>query len=329
VNVSELVEKIEKIDGKPGVIRSVKIEHKVKERIPREKIRILYEPNEHMRQVHDLIRRWLRSQAKFPNYLPKSPVANIWPHRNNTNFYQVDIWNAYGSVTIDMLMQSLEMLGAFRGQIEHDIARLRFHFEDKCMAFEGGLAQGLPASTDLFNVCAAMLIDYETWRICRSMRIVYTRYVDDLTFSAGHHVFGWDTKRWLLRELRSGGFEQNFAKTTITQDLNATPVTITGLKLCGNGRIYVPRKYLIKLRGMLHMALKGAPIERDMVNGYMSVFWSGFGGRSEFPDLTATERHVWWLYRLYCGENIPSPDMISMSWTLRHAQQLHLFEDSV
>jgi hypothetical protein len=290
MRIRELVNHIDNVNGTPAFRRYVKVEKK--ENPPRKKVRILYEPNDAMREVHTRIRQWLQSQERFPRYLPTSPLANILPHRENVSFYQIDIHDAYGSTTINSLMRAFACMKVLWEGKEW-VARLRTILEKYCMSDEGGLATGAPASTDLFNVCAAMLFDREIWRYCREAGVTYTRYVDDLTFSAPWRRVIGKRRRANIREwLAYGGFSLNHRKSVACDDLASSPVTITGLRLAKGGRIYVSREYLCKLRGMLHMVLRGKDVDCDTVNGYMGVFWSPFGGKVDNPTLTATEQRI-------------------------------------
>ena len=294
MRIRELVSLIENVNGTPAFRRYIKVEKK--ENPPRKKVRILYEPNDAMREVHAHIRQWLRSQERFPRYLPTSPLANILPHRKNIFFYQIDIHDAYGSTTINSLMQAFACMKVLWEGKEW-AARLKAILQRYCMSDEGGLATGAPASTDLFNACAAMLFDRDIWQYSREAGITYTRYVDDLTFSTlGWRQVGKRRRANIRTLLACAGFSLNHRKSRVCDDLASSPATIMGLKLGKGGRIYVSREYLRTLQGMLYMMLKGHDVDRDVVNGYMGVFWSPFGGKVDDPVLTATERRILALY---------------------------------
>jgi len=293
MRVSELITNIENVPGTPSFRRSVMV--KTKGNPPTKKTRIIYEPNEAMRRVHLLIRQWLRCQERFPHDMPRSPFENVFPHRDNCCFYQIDIWNAYGSVTMEMLFAAFRQMNITWGSWENR-ERLRTIIERHCMSQEGGLATGGPASTDLFNVVVAMLFDRRMKWFFRERGITYTRYVDDLTFSTSRDPLGARARGNILFHLAAAGFSVNHRKSVVCNNLAQKPALITGLKLGNEGRIYVPRQYLVKLRGMLHMAKQGVPVDWDMVKGYMGVFWSPFGGKIENPTLTKTERHILNLY---------------------------------
>jgi RNA-directed DNA polymerase len=288
MDVRQLFEKIEAVEGVPEFTHYVQIRPAAEE--GKKKTRVIYAPNDAMREVHGWIRQWLRGQPKFPHYLPKSALASIAPHRKNTFFYQTDIYNAYGSVTIENMLAALSKL-TWLCHTREDRAIFRTILETYCMAREGGLATGGPASQDLFNVCAAMWFDKKFWRYGLRNGVKYTRYIDDLTFSS-QDVIGKKQRRWIRIVLGCAGFTVNHRKSTIRRRLWKNPVTITGLRLESGGRIFVPRAALRRLRGLLHMFLRGAPIEWESLGSMMSVFWSPYGGKISNPPLNATERKV-------------------------------------
>jgi hypothetical protein len=119
---------------------------------------------------------------------------------------------------------------------------------------DGAARQGLPTSPAVSNICASNL-DWALYDFCQATGIVYSRYADDLTFSANE----WQQIRILLHlvpELAAQhGFEINERKTH-TQCAKAGRRVITGVAVDDKG-VYPTRKTRRKLRAAVHkMTLK-------------------------------------------------------------------------
>ncbi len=253
-------------------------------------------PNEAMRIVHARFRRYLRFIAEIKNYLSYargalpfcSPLKNIRQHSGHKYFYWIDTKNAYLNVDGKLLAQALAIIDQNLDGQENEI----YEFLKKYFLSEnGGLIIGGPASPDLFNIYGAHLIDHKMGKLCDQFGIKYTRYLDDLIFSS-NLVIGGRKRQAIRRIIIEAGLTINHRKTRI-YDLRKGPVAINGIGLRLGGATFLPRHYLRKLRGLLHLANNGRlnGISRNRLNGMLGTFLGPIP-KNRFFNLNRTEQKL-------------------------------------
>jgi hypothetical protein len=270
------------------------------------KKRVIAKPNPSMRTVHKRILEIL--DCNWFNFDPVgdsdlSPYQNAARHMHSRYFYQTDLRDAYHSVPLDGLAKVIAA-GCKGWQFDETRAMLaRYCFERGGK----GLIVGAPASPKLFDIYAHATLDgplakfwpefeFEGHAGGKPVRKVYARYRDDLTFSSPNPISEHLRQR-IRGIINAAGFEVNHQKSTLL-DLVKGPVIITGVGLAwnphGKARTFLPRHYLSRMRGMLHLALKGdSRINRNEVEGLMGVFYAVFGKKASTKkhpfQLNATE----------------------------------------
>ena len=132
------------------------------------------------------------------------------------------------------------------------------------------LPQGSPASPILSNiVCARM--DRRLKGLAECFGLTYSRYADDITFSAQYNAFkeGDAFRICLERIIREEGFSVNEVKTRLQK--RGARQEVTGLTV--NEKVNIPRKWLKELRACIHrMEVEGfSPEEMNAVRG--KVAW--------------------------------------------------------
>lgn len=259
----------------------------------RTKRRLIGAPNEPMEILHAALIRRLRNlaidRAAITGSLPGcNPVRNVLRHRQSQFFYLLDLSNAYGNVDGERLITLLTGL-----MPDADPLELGSFLRQYCLAQNGGLIVGAPASPDLFNIYAALLIDAPLAPLCERYRLRYTRYLDDLTFSSGSRI-GCKKRRAIRDCIASSGLPIQHRKCEVV-DVTKRSIVITGVGLDAGGFVFLPRRYLRKVRGLLHRAMYKGDVSRHTVEGAMGVFKSMTRGRR----LTASEQHVLIQYHRY------------------------------
>lgn len=241
------------------------------------KKRRLHAPNEAMRTVHQMLIGYLRGlRIGCPSATGAvrrgSPARNVAFHRHNRFFYTMDLKGAYQQVDADKLAAILCRKDSKLAKQDRD--KVVAFLERYCMASspETGLATGAPASPDLFNIYAEVLLDRALRELCVQYDLCYTRYLDDITFSSQKGPIGDRKRKATKRTIRECGFVINENKTHFW-DLQKGPAVINGVGLKLGGRMYVPRHYISKMRGILHLALHSpdkAP-SAETISGMMGV----------------------------------------------------------
>lgn len=253
------------------------------------KRRVIYMPNDSMRALHERLILALRQSGQYSRYATGgvpggSPVRNVEPHRGNRYFYLLDIHHAYPSANLDDLARILVDRGIL---FEDDVVAAREFLEQYCSAKEGGLATGAPASPDLYNLLAGTLLDSRLEDLCAKYRLTYTRYLDDLTFSAQHHPIGRKKRAAIARVITAAGFHLSHHKTRVA-DLRKGPIVITGVGLTLEGRMFIPRHFLRRAYGLLHRAINTGDVPHDLIAGVMGTVFSV----TDWDNPNATEQRV-------------------------------------
>lgn len=242
------------------------------------KERIVYAPNAQMKILHARIVSYLRRlQHNNPLLLRhatgarpgNSPVKNVLIHRRNRYFYLTDIVDAYKSTSGEALVEIICVLAP---QLTDEKEETLGFLKQYCLSPDGGLIIGAPASPDLFNVYAGVLLDQPLSEICQKYNLVYSRYFDDLCFSSLKFRIGKRKRQAIRTAVVATGFRVNHRKSKVW-DLKKGPVVITGIGLELGGRLFVPSHYRRKVKGLLHNAMKGN-VPRPVIDGHMGVLKS-------------------------------------------------------
>lgn len=196
-----------------------------------------------------------------------SPLRNILQHRDNRFFYLVDFSNAYGSVVVERLAPVVIQFHPFRSVSTEEMA----DFLERYFFGKGhGLVQGGPASQDLFNLYAGSVVDMPLANVVRRGGVVYTRYIDDLTFSSAQKPLSEDIRRHIRNPILQAGFLINHRKCECV-DLKKRTVVITGIGLADGGRVFIPRPYVLKMRGLMHHALTKGEVAPGRIQGMVAL----------------------------------------------------------
>lgn len=205
----------------------------------RTRYRLICVPNEELKTVQDwIVRNILRHTRSHPAsyaYHPKSrPEFAAKAHCGCDYLLKVDIQDFFNRVTEGKITRIFRDLG-FSDLVSFELARLTTVTaqgmelpeglsERRWPAipayqsrYEGFLPQGAPTSPMLSNL-AMLALDEKLQELASSEGISYTRYADDLTFSARKpHDFESIKrfKRKVLTELNAAGFRPNLRKTHI------------------------------------------------------------------------------------------------------------------
>jgi len=258
------------------------------------KTRMISAPNKPMLRItkmfYGIIRlRLKRKKIKFPYataVLPgNNPLKNVLRHLKTVNryFYLLDIKDFYPSTKSNQIVACLvdQALGLNLATSDE----LTRFLKEYCLSPSGALRIGAPASPDLANLVAAHLLDKEMAILCKKYSLTYTRYLDDLTFSAKRR-FGKEKRQAIRKVIEQAGFEISHRKTVIA-DIKRESVVITGIGI-KDGQIFIKRSFLRKINGLMHLIDKGkiqhqlslVPSKKkrkdpvNIVRGLIAAFWS-------------------------------------------------------
>lgn len=174
----------------------------------------------------------------------KSIVDNAKVHVGRNYVYNIDLENFFPSIELNRIKSVLKLppfslKGTEREKIAYLLACLTCN--------DGRLPQGSPTSPVLSNiVCQKM--DRRLNGLAKKVGVKYTRYADDITFSADYDAFNLDFKV----EMRKIILEQNFKinEKKVRLQGRGYKQEVTGLIV--NEKLNVSKKYVREVRAMLN-----------------------------------------------------------------------------
>lgn len=164
-----------------------------------------------------------------------------------------------------------------------------------------GLVRGCPASPALFNIYCEQVLDRRL-RSILPKDMVYTRYVDDLAFSANFEIEP-ELRRQIRGVVEETGFRVNHRKSKLVNLHGNQSIVITGIGIRDwfPSGLYLPRHQLRTIEGLIHEATKNPEISPAVVYGWMAVFFQ-LNKVKEPSDYNATEQRLvkrWEAYKAH------------------------------
>jgi RNA-directed DNA polymerase len=188
---------------------------------------------------------------------------NALPHAGRGPILKIDLKDFFPSIRALDWLAYCESHALGLSEVELDLtSRLLFHRR------RGGrvltLAVGAPSSPMLSNL---LMYDFDDQIVTNleNDQVVYTRYADDMTFSAprtGYLNGVMKTVAGAIRNIRYPKLEINAKKTTyVTSKFGRS---VTGLTLANDGRVTIGRENKRKLHAAVHHAKMGKATTGDL-----------------------------------------------------------------
>lgn len=218
--------------------------------------RSLCVPSIRLRFCQDPIKEKILPQlpvSKFATAYQKGSTTrgNAEPHIGKKFLLKLDITDFFGSITFEQVQRT-----AFNTRY---VSRQVGYLLTSLCCKDDSLPQGAATSPALSNIVMYRFDDY-IGRWCSQRQIAYTRYCDDMTFSANRPLYGvYQKVKTMLREM---GFELNESKTHFIGNDNRQ--SVTGLVV--NEKLSIPSSYKRNLRQEIYYTLKFG-IEDSIVHG--------------------------------------------------------------
>lgn len=209
------------------------------------KTRTLNPSYNRLKELQSKIKTEVLDIVDFPSHIQggvrgKSNITNGKTHQGNYYVLTTDLQNFFPSVSNSMVYNLFLKLG---------YSNIMANYLTKLTTYKYKLPQGTPTSTHIANL-VSLELDKELLSLCKEWNIAYSRFVDDLTFSAPHSFAPVIDN--ILQTITDFGFKISRRKTHYEPNQ-----TITGIKVFNN-YIDVPRK--IKEKAELE-ALKDAKVK--------------------------------------------------------------------
>lgn len=168
-------------------------------------------------------------------------VDNASPHVNKKYILKMDITDFFSSINFTKVYSAVFNTSRYPKQIGAILTTL--------CCYREYLPQGAPTSPAISNIVMKRFDDYiGDW--CKKRGVSYTRYCDDMTFSADkplYHVY-----KKVSGVLAEMGFEVNKRKTHFISSSGRQ--TVTGLTV--NSKVSVPKQSRKQLRQELYYVMK-------------------------------------------------------------------------
>ena len=155
-------------------------------------------------------------------------LSNAAPHSGHDWLINLDLKNFFPTVTLTMVKEYFDSLG-YEEEVSKTLTAL--------CTYKSRLPQGAPTSPMLSNIIATKM-DIALLEYCKKYGITYTRYADDLTFSANLDVEVPPLKD-LYGIVFKHGFIVNRQKTKVRG--RGYKKEVTGLTVTDG--VHVPKKY--------------------------------------------------------------------------------------
>ncbi len=218
--------------------------------------------NQEMRKLQKRFAKYIR-QIKSWNE-EKSVVVNLILHSYQGRFfYLTDICDAFSSVKLD------RFLGAF-SRASHNHWSDAKEFLQIFFSENGELITGGSASPAIFSLYCHLLLDVEIRNVIENQPILYTRYVDNLTFSSPKRI-GAKTRKEIRRAMAKVGFRPNHGKSKVL-DIKKGPINIMGLNMDDSRQVFFRREMLAKIHGLLHSYKSRKDVPIEVLLGYYGIF---------------------------------------------------------
>ena len=182
-----------------------------------------------------------------------STRSNAAPHAGHGPIIKMDLTNFFPSIRKVDWVRYCQRHGCIEGMEEINLsANLLFHKQPGSSVLR--LAIGAPSSPILSNI---LMFDFDqliSERVSED-HVVYTRYADDMTFSARRTGFLVNVPSVVSRTLR--GMRHPRLKINNEKTTYITPKygrSVTGLTLANDGRVTVGRDFKRQLRAAIHKA---------------------------------------------------------------------------
>lgn len=233
-----------------------------------------------------LQRFWAPSIEVYGFSKGRSVVEGAGKHVGKPYLLNMDLKDFFTSIHLGMVMYSLMRTG-LTADTALFIGRL-----STALAKDGRLVlpQGAPTSPILSNI-ACERMDRRIARLAECFGVTYTRFADDLSFSADYNAFkeGDAFRTCLEAIIRDEGFTVNEAKTRLQK--RGSRQEVTGLTV--SEKVNVSRKWLKSFRADIHrMETRGCTMA-DVRRAYGKLAWMRLARNGWDPASRKLFNRIW------------------------------------
>ena len=209
--------------------------------IYRKKKRVIFAPCDELKKKQQYIKRAVNWVYPLEMDILKSAQIHSSKYKSNKWVLKLDIKDFYGSVPYEHIEQVMN-------NVAMRIKNVDANNYLRMTTVNGKLPTGAPTSAHIANACFQPLDNFiRTY--CNNFDINYSRYMDDMTFSADEKFYLNMVEEYVTRLLKGNGYCLNKKKTKYISDNKQQ--NVLGLVVNGD-RVRLPKEFKRKIRAMLH-----------------------------------------------------------------------------
>lgn len=216
---------------------------------------VFYQPEPNLKAYLKFLNRFVFSHLLIQNDVvfsyrkDHSVLQAILQHQHNGCFFKTDLKDFFNSITEDQVRRVIQT--KLHESPIYDLNA--YHpFLEQLVMIDGKLPVGFPTSPAISNsVLYEMDVFLADW--AKSNQVVYTRYADDLIFSAQTDEVLKQLPQLLeelLENLYGGSLQLNPEKTFFTH--SGKKLKLLGLVLLPNGHVTISKTVKTKIETLLH-----------------------------------------------------------------------------
>lgn len=284
-------------------------------------MRLIEDPQDQLKQTLHWLNHYLQAIYYFQrptavygfcvscrDEVDRNVVNNAKSHLGKPFLLVMDLHDFFHTVTIEMVYQTFNsQFPVFESKMIDTLT---------CIStYKDRLPMGSPASPVISNM-AALNMDAELENFCNAAAIKYTRYADDMVFSANEAITEGDEK--MLREaITNSGFIVNENK--VKHYHPGEEACITGLRLTANG-IALQEGYIEQLEEEIKRLQTVMMVEYRYRTGMsfnkLKLLKQEIQGKINFAQMALGDKNsqVLKLHRLFEDAEMPVESFQSANW---------------
>jgi retron-type reverse transcriptase len=192
---------------------------------------------------------------------------NATKHKDNNYLLKMDFENFFNSITPAILIETWAKQNVHLDPLDrHYLIKLLFWCPSKRAAGKHILSVGAPSSPYISNT-VMYTFDELLQSICKTKRIVYTRYADDMTFSTMKKDILFEIPKIVEQCLQShfgNRLSINIQKTVFSSKAHNRHVT--GITLDNNSNLSLGRKKKRYIKHLIHQYTLAKMDEGDLLH---------------------------------------------------------------
>jgi len=237
--------------------------------------RIIQEPKpEHKKKIQEEVMPYMNQEyfplheAAYGSIEGKNTIQCALLHDGAEYILNMDIRKFYPSVNYSHIIKNID---EDKRHLMDYLLRLALIYKsenDNCLP-TGAQSSPYLANLAVKDIDLKLSILAEEESVTLNSKVVYTRYLDDITFSIHGPFRRWTLKDDIKKIVEESGFRINHKKTKWMTS-GSDNMNILGISNLKNLGVKIPRKFKLELKDELFFMAKNGEELNDVVNGKLA-----------------------------------------------------------